>query len=119
LYGPDWNEGCIGCSFKSDHVDGALVHHDVTFVSVSRAPFAKLEAFRRRMGWRFKWVSSHGNDFNYDFHLSFMPEEAASGEVLYNYERRPFESGEKSENSVFFKDETGAVFHTYSTIRTR
>jgi predicted dithiol-disulfide oxidoreductase (DUF899 family) len=118
MFGPDWNEGCIGCSFKSDHVDGSLahlVHHDVAFVSVSRAPFAKLEAFRRRMGWRFKWVSSHGSDFNYDFHVSFTPEEAVSGEVLYNYERRPFESEERSGNSVFYKDETGAVFHTYST----
>ena len=118
MFGPDWNEGCIGCSFKSDHVDGALAHlahHDVTFVSVSRAPFAKLEAFRERMGWRFKWVSSHGSDFNYDFHVSFTPEEAASGKVLYNYELRPFESEERSGNSVFYKDETGAVFHTYST----
>ena len=118
MFGLDWNEGCIGCSFKSDHVDGALphlLHHDVAFVSVSRAPFAKLEAFRRRMGWRFKWVSSHGSDFNYDFHVSFTPEEAASGEVVYNYERRTFESEERSGNSVFYKDETGAVFHTYST----
>jgi predicted dithiol-disulfide oxidoreductase (DUF899 family) len=118
MFGPDWNEGCIGCSFKSDHVDGALahlLHHDVTFVSVSRAPFAKLEAFRRRMGWRFKWVSSHGSDFNYDFHVSFTSEEAASGTVLYNYERQPFESEERSGNSVFYKDENGVVFHTYST----
>jgi predicted dithiol-disulfide oxidoreductase (DUF899 family) len=118
MFGPDWKEGCIGCSFKSDHVDGALahlLHHDVAFVSVSRAPFAKLEAFRRRMGWRFMWVSSHGSDFNYDFHVSFTPEEAASSEVVYNYERRPFECEERSGNSVFYKDETGAVFHTYST----
>jgi predicted dithiol-disulfide oxidoreductase (DUF899 family) len=118
MFGPDWNEGCIGCSFKSDHIDGALAHlehHDVTFICVSRAPFAKLEAFKRRMGWRFKWVSSHGSDFNYDFHVSFTPKEADSGKVLYNYERRPYESEERSGNSVFYKDETGAVFHTYST----
>lgn len=117
MFGPAWNEGCIGCSFKSDHVDGARVHlehHDVTFVSVSRAPFSKLEAFRKRMGWRFKWVSSYGTDFNYDFHVSFTPQEAASGQVVYNYERRPFETEEGSGNSVFYKDENGKIFHTYS-----
>src|ERR1700679_2566349 len=118
MFGLDWNEGCIGCSFKSDHVDGALphlLHHDVAFVSVSRAPFAKLEAFRRRMGWRFKWVSSHGSDFNYDFHVSFTPEEAASGRVYYNYELRDFQCDEMPGVSVFYKDERGRVFHTYSS----
>jgi len=69
--GPGWQEGCVGCSFHADHIDGALmhlVHHDVTLLAVSRAPLAEIEAFKNRMGWRFKWVSSHGTDFNYDFH---------------------------------------------------
>ena len=117
MFGPGWKEGCVGCSFKADHVDAALQHighHDVAFVSVSRAPLADLEAFKRRMGWRFKWVSSYGSDFNYDFHVSFQDAEVKTGQVYYNYDTRPFESEERSGNSVFYKDETGAVFHTYS-----
>src|SRR3984885_2991160 len=117
MFGPDWNEGCIGCSFKSDHVDGALahlLHHDVTFVSVSRAPFAKIEAFRRRMGWRFKWVSSHGSDFNYDYHVSFTPEQVASGQVYYDYAMTSHAEQEMPGISVFCKDTDGAVMHTYS-----
>src|SRR5665213_1913747 len=78
MLGPDWEAGCSGCSFLSDHVDGANQHlrqHDVTYVAVSRAPLAKLEAYKKRMGWRFAWVSSYGSDFNYDFHVSFRPDE--------------------------------------------
>lgn len=118
MLGPDWEEGCVGCSFECDHVDGALVHlehHDVTYVAVSRAPFARIDAFKRRMGWRFNWVSSFGSDFNYDFHVSFTPEEIASGQVYYNYEMGPFISDEMSGRSVFYRDEAGDIFHTYSS----
>src|SRR5580704_629740 len=88
MFGPDWQEGCPSCSFVSDHIDGALPHlaaRDVTLAAVSRAPVAKIGAFKRRMGWRFNWVSSHGNDFNADFHVSFTAEELAKGKVNYNY----------------------------------
>jgi predicted dithiol-disulfide oxidoreductase (DUF899 family) len=118
MFGPDWPEGCVGCSFESDHVGGALAHlehHDVTYIAVSRAPFPKIEAFRRRMGWRFKWISSLGNDFNYDFHVSFTPEQRATGEMYYNYDHRPFLSEEMSGRSVFYKNAAGEVFHTYSS----
>jgi predicted dithiol-disulfide oxidoreductase (DUF899 family) len=117
MFGPDWEEGCVGCSFQADHVDGALmhiVHRDVTFVAVSRAPLAKIEAFRKRMGWRFKWVSSHGSNFNYDFHVSFTPQDEARGKAWYNFELRDYQSDELPGTSVFYKDETGSIFHTYS-----
>jgi predicted dithiol-disulfide oxidoreductase (DUF899 family) len=117
MLGPDWEEGCVGCSFQTDHFDGALPHlehHDVSLVVVSRAPLAKIEAFRRRMGWGVKWVSSYGGEFNFDFHVSFTDEDAARGEVYYNYEKQPFVSDELSGESVFFKDSGGAIFHTYS-----
>jgi predicted dithiol-disulfide oxidoreductase (DUF899 family) len=117
MFGPDWEEGCVGCSFECDHVGGALPHlehHDVTYVAVSRAPFAMIEAYRRRMGWSFQWVSSLHNDFNYDFNVSFTPEQIASGEVYYNYETRPFQSDEMSGRSVFYKDDSGDIYHTYS-----
>jgi predicted dithiol-disulfide oxidoreductase (DUF899 family) len=118
MFGPGWKEGCVGCSFKSDHIDGALPHlehHDVSFVSVSRAPFAEIEAFRQRMGWQFRWVSSFGSDFNYDFHVTFTEAEIAARQVYYNYKPQPFESEERSGDSVFCKDECGNIFHTYST----
>jgi predicted dithiol-disulfide oxidoreductase (DUF899 family) len=118
MLGPGWKEGCVGCSFRTDHVAGALVHlehHDVSFVTISRAPFAEIEAFRKRMGWRFRWLSSYGSDFNYDYHVSFRKEEVAMGKVYYNYESRGFLSDELSGISVFYKDETDEVFHTYST----
>jgi predicted dithiol-disulfide oxidoreductase (DUF899 family) len=118
MFGPGWKEGCVGCSFRSDHVDGSLLHlehHDVSFVTISRAPFSEIEAFRMRMGWRFRWLSSYGSDFNYDYHVSFTKEEVASGKVYYNYESRGFLSEDLSGISVFYKDEAGAVFHTYST----
>src|SRR5262249_32800724 len=91
MLGPGWKEGCVGCSFEVDHIEGALVHlehHDVTYVVVSRAPLPEIDAFKRRMGWRFKWVSSFGSEFNYDFHVSFKPEEIEKGEGYYNYEMR-------------------------------
>jgi len=117
MFGPDWSEGCVGCSFELDNIRGALVHlehHDVSFAVVSRAPIEKIEAFRRRMGWDVKWVSSYGNDFNYDFHVSFRPDELARGEAYYNYDVRPIGSDEMSGRSVFYKDEAGDIFHTYS-----
>jgi predicted dithiol-disulfide oxidoreductase (DUF899 family) len=104
----------------ADHTDGMnvhLAHRDVTLVAVSRAPLAEIERFRRRMGWQFKWVSAHGGEFNYDFHVSFTPEEKARGEVYYNYGMQPFESEELPGISVFYKDDAGEVFHTYSTYR--
>jgi predicted dithiol-disulfide oxidoreductase (DUF899 family) len=118
MMGPGWEEGCVGCSFSSDLVDGALVHlehHDVSYVAVSRAPLSEIETFKRRMGWRFRWVSSFGSDFNYDYHVSFTDAERASGSIYYNYEMRPIDMDELSGLSVFFKDEAGTVFHTYST----
>jgi predicted dithiol-disulfide oxidoreductase (DUF899 family) len=118
MFGPEWTDGCIGCSFEVDHIAGALVHlehHDVTYVAVSRAPLARIEAFKRRMGWRFNWVSSYGSDFNYDFHVSFRPDEIAKGEAYYNYEVRDVGIDELSGRSVFYKDAAGDVFHTYSS----
>lgn len=118
MLGPGWKEGCVGCSFEVDHIEGALVHlehHDVSYVVVSRAPLPEIEAFKRRMGWRFKWVSSYGSDFNYDFHVSFKPDDIEKGEVYYNYELRKIGIEELSGRSVFYKDANGDVFHTYSS----
>jgi predicted dithiol-disulfide oxidoreductase (DUF899 family) len=117
MLGPGWESGCVGCSFEVDHVDGALVHlehHDVTYVVVSRAPLGEIEQFKKRMGWRFKWVSSFANDFNYDYHVSFTADETAKGEAFYNYEIRKIGIDELSGRSVFFKDANGDIFHTYS-----
>jgi predicted dithiol-disulfide oxidoreductase (DUF899 family) len=118
MFGPEWNEGCPSCSFLMDHTDGTLVHlaqRDVAFVAVSRAPFAKIEAFKKRMGWRFKWVSSHGGDFNYDYRVSFKKEEKAQGKVYYNFDMTEFPSDEAPGISVFYKDKNGEIFHTYSS----
>jgi predicted dithiol-disulfide oxidoreductase (DUF899 family) len=117
MFGPDWEEGCIGCSFAADHLDAAymhLKHHDVTFVAISRAPLAKLEAYRKRMGWRFKWVSSYGSNFNYDYHVSFTEDELAKGKVYYNYAMTDQGFDELPGASVFYKDAAGDIFHTYS-----
>jgi len=116
MLGPDWKEGCPSCSFLADHFDGANIHlaqRDVTFVAISRAPLAEIEAFRRRMGWHFPWVSSFTNDFNFDFHVSFKEDEVGK-KAEYNYERQEIDSDEMPGASVFYKDETGGVFHTYS-----
>jgi predicted dithiol-disulfide oxidoreductase (DUF899 family) len=118
MFGPGWKEGCVGCSFTADHVEGALVHlehHDVTLVVVSRAPLPEIEAFKRRMGWRFKWVSSYGSEFNYDYHVSFMQDDIATGKAYYNYKVLDFEIDELAGHSVFYLDEAGDVFHSYST----
>jgi predicted dithiol-disulfide oxidoreductase (DUF899 family) len=118
MFGPGWEEGCPSCSFLADHIDGALAHlgqRDVTLLAVSRAPLRQIEAFKKRMGWRFTWVSSHGTDFNFDFHVSFTKDEVATGAVEYNFDRREFPSEEAPGLSVFGKNEHGEVFHTYST----
>jgi predicted dithiol-disulfide oxidoreductase (DUF899 family) len=117
MLGPGWKEGCVGCSFGADEVEGALIHvarRDLAYVVISRAPLAEIEAFKKRMGWRFKWVSSFGSDFNYDYHVSFTKDEIAKGEVYYNYQTQKFQSEELQGTSVFHKDETGDIFHTYS-----
>jgi predicted dithiol-disulfide oxidoreductase (DUF899 family) len=117
MFGPDWKEACPSCSFNMDHTDPALVHlaqRDVSFAAVSRAPSSKIEAFKKRMGWKFNWVSSHGSDFNYDYQASFTPEQMAKGKVEYNFELMEFPSMEGPGFSVFYKDKDGNVFHTYS-----
>jgi predicted dithiol-disulfide oxidoreductase (DUF899 family) len=116
MLGPGWKEGCDGCSFLSDHFDGAnlhLPHHDVTLLAVSRAPLAEIRRFQQRMGWRFPWVSSLDSDFNYDFHATTPPD---AEEVLYNFE--PIDAADAGEEhhgiSVFYKNATGEIYHTYS-----
>jgi predicted dithiol-disulfide oxidoreductase (DUF899 family) len=117
MLGPDWQDGCKSCSFWADNFDGIdihLAHRDVTFLAVSRAPLPKIEVYRKRMGWRFKWVSSFGADFNFDYRVSFTPEELAAGEAVHNYAKRQNSMSELAGISVFYKDDAGAVFHTYS-----
>jgi len=116
MFGPDWGEGCKSCSFWADNFNGIIVHlkhRDATMVAVSKAPLDKLEAFKKRMGWRFKWVSSFANDFNRDYQVSFTPEEMSRGEVHYNYAMQKFPSEEAPGISVFCKDGSD-VYHTYS-----
>ena len=118
MFGPGWSEGCPSCSYLSDHFDGMtihLAHRDVTFAVISRAPIAEIEAFKKRMGWRFYWVSSFGSDFNYDHHVSFTKEERDKGAVHYNYTEMNFPSEEGPGLSVFQKDSDGQIYHTYST----
>jgi predicted dithiol-disulfide oxidoreductase (DUF899 family) len=115
MFGPGWKAGCTGCSFATDHDQGALVHlanHDVSFVRVSRAPLGEIQAYNRRMGWKGLWASSHGSDFNYDFHVAFRKED---GPMFYNYREIEFIGEDQPGVSVFVRDETGQVFHTYST----
>ena len=117
----DLDAGCPSCSFLADHFDGAnlhLAHHDVSLVVVSRAPLAKLEPYMKRMGWRFDWVSSHASDFNFDYHVSFTKDDLAKGSIDYNYqtiEDEKYVFDELPGLSVFYKDENGDVFHTYSS----
>ncbi len=118
MFGPGWKEGCPSCSLLADHFDGVTVHlanRDTTLAVISRASLAEIEAFKKRMGWRFKWVSSFGNEFNRDFHVSFTKEEMAKGKVEYNYDMQQFPAEEAPGASVFYKDEAGSIFHTYST----
>jgi predicted dithiol-disulfide oxidoreductase (DUF899 family) len=118
MLGPGWSEGCKSCSLIADHFDGITIHlanRDVTLAVVSRAPLNEIDAFKKRMGWRFKWVSSFGNDFNYDYHVSFTKDEIASGKGDYNYGVRKVPGEEAPGASVFSTDGTGQIFHTYST----
>jgi predicted dithiol-disulfide oxidoreductase (DUF899 family) len=117
MLGPGWVQGCPSCSYLADHFDGATVHlaqRDAVLAVVSRAPFAEIEAYKKRMGWRFPWVSSNANDFNYDYRVSFRPDEQARGEVEYNYAMGKFPSEEAPGISAFIKDEAEDIFHTYS-----
>ncbi len=118
MMGPDWEEGCKSCSFLADHFDGGVVHleqRDTTFVVVSRAELPKIEVFKKRMGWRFKWVSSYGSDFNRDYHVTFTDDEISNASAYYNYKKGTFPSDEAPGLSVFTKDAGGDVFHTYSS----
>src|SRR5437016_14353798 len=118
MFGPGWEEGCKSCSYLADHFDGAnwhLPHRDVTFVVMSRGPLTELDAYKKRMGWRFKWLSSYGNDFNFDYHVSATEEEKKKGKMFYNYRTDELIGDEMPGLSVFYKDENGSVFHTYST----
>lgn len=118
MFGPGWEEGCKSCSFLADHLDGARVHlaqRDVALAVVSRAPLPDLLAFRQRMGWQFPWYSSFGSDFNLDYHVSFTPDEMAAGKVDYNYGLTDFSVEEGPGLSVFYKDGSGNIYHTYST----
>ena len=117
MFDPEWTEGCKHCSFWADHFDGTTIHlkhRDVTLAVVSRAPLASIEAFKKRMGWRFPWFSSLGSDFNHDYHVSFTPGEIQSGAAIYNYSKEGPGMAEREGVSVFFKDDRGAVHHTYS-----
>ncbi len=117
MYGPDWEEGCPSCSFWADNFNGIvqhLHHRDITLVAVSRAQLDTLEAYKKRLGWGFKWVSSYGSDFNRDYHVSFTPEEMEKGEMFYNFSTGEFPSEEAAGISVFYKNQEGEVFHTYS-----
>ncbi len=117
MFDPAWEEGCKSCSFWADNFDGIVVHlnhRDISLVLVSRAPLATLEAYRRRMGWRVKWVSSFHNDFNRDYHVSFTPEELEGRRAYYNYATGPFPVSEGPGISVFARDPDGTVYHTYS-----
>jgi predicted dithiol-disulfide oxidoreductase (DUF899 family) len=117
MFSPDWEEGCTSCSFWADNFDGIpihLNHRDVTFTAISRAPLAKINAYKSRMGWSFPWVSSFGSDFNFDYHVSFTPEQVTEGKAYYNYDVRPNDVSDQQGISVFYKDERGEVFHTYS-----
>ena len=122
MYAPDWNAACPGCSFQAEHIDGPAPHldrHNVRIIAVSRAPLDKLLAYRARMGWRFEWASSRGEDFNHDFRVSFTEDEIANGRIDYNFGTivtdPRYLSRELPGVSVFCKDEAGAVFHTYSS----
>ena len=118
MFGPEWAEGCPSCSLLADHFDGSIVHlaaRDVSMVVVSRAPLPRIEAFKKRMEWRFKWVSSYGTDFNFDYQASFTKDQMAQRKVYYNYDMGEFGAEEAPGASVFYKDDIGDVFHTYSS----
>ena len=116
MFGPDWEAGCPHCSHWADSFNGIIVHlnqRDVSMVAVSRAPYAKLAAYKTRMGWSFDWLSSEGSEFNFDYHVSFRPEELASRTVDYNFAAHPAGPSEREGISVFIKD-AGTIYRTYS-----
>lgn len=118
MFGPEWEAGCPHCSHWADNFNGIIVHlnqRDVTMIAVSRAPYKKLAAYKKRMGWNFKWVSSLDTDFNFDFYVSFTPKELAPNKAFYNYTMQDPGSSEREGVSVFYRDSVGKVFHTYST----
>ena len=118
MFAPDWDEGCKSCSFWADGFERMIPHlaaRDTTLVAISRAPLQKLNAFRHRMGWTFDWLSSAGNDFNYDFAVSFTPEQIKSGAARYNFGTAGWGSEEAPGLSVFYRDERSDIFYTYST----
>ena len=118
MFGPDWEAGCAHCSFWADNFNEIIVHlnhRDVTMIAASRAPYQKLAEYKKRMGWKFKWVSSNGTDFNFDYQASFTDDELAKRSALYNYVVQDPGFSDREGISVFFKDEAGRVFHTYST----
>jgi predicted dithiol-disulfide oxidoreductase (DUF899 family) len=117
MYGPGWEQGCKSCSFLADHFNPAIVHlkqRDVSMVAVSRAPLKEFASFKKRMGWTFKWVSCSESEFNEDFNVSFSKSEIDSGHAYYNYKKQRFPSTEAPGASVFYKDDNGDIFHTYS-----
>jgi len=118
MLGPDWDEGCPSCSFWADNFNGIdihLAHRDITFLAVSRGAYEKLAAYKKRMGWSFKWMSSLNSDFNYDLGVSFSSEEKEDTNITYNYREQPYFMDELPGVSVFYKNELGEIFHTYST----
>ena len=118
MYGPDWEAGCPSCSLLTDHFNPAIIHlnqRDVSMVVISKAPIAVLEKYKKRMGWSFVWVSSYDNDFNKDYHVSFTTDELERNDVYYNYQKTTFPSTEAPGLSIFFKDNDGMIYHTYST----
>ena len=122
MFGRDWEQGCASCSYVVDHIDPMLPHlaaRDVTFRVISHAPADQIAAFRKRMGWKFQWVSSLGNEFNYDYNVSFPPGRRIDGKATYNFKTVDFASGpnvaEREGISIFYKDADGAIYHTYST----
>jgi predicted dithiol-disulfide oxidoreductase (DUF899 family) len=117
MFAPDWETGCKSCSFWADNFNGIVPHlnqRDVTFVAIARASLPKLQAFAKRLGWSFKWLSSSGNSFNYDYNVSFAPEALAAGGTTYNYAANEMTLSDLPGISVFFKEADGEVFHTYS-----
>jgi predicted dithiol-disulfide oxidoreductase (DUF899 family) len=122
MLGPGWAAGCPGCSFLADHLDGTLPHlnhHDLTLTAVSRAPLAEIQTYRTRMGWRFPWVSAFGDDFNFDYRVSFTERELQGATLDYNFTEAPMPKGfsetELPGLSAFYRDPAGDVFHTYSS----
>ncbi|MBI5698126.1 MAG: DUF899 domain-containing protein, partial [Thaumarchaeota archaeon] len=118
MFDPSWNAGCLHCSFWADNFNGIIIHlnqRDVTMVAVSRASYSKLESYKKRMGWNFEWFSSNQTDFNFDYHVSFTKNEVKSKKAFYNLKIQDPLDSEREGVSVFYKDSSGRIFHTYST----